>query len=132
MYLLDTNICIDFVDGRNQNARARINAKRVAGLCVSTVTAAELLVGAKDSDDPEGDRERVERFLAIIEVVDFNRDAADSYADLARKVPMKRSSFDRLIAAHALSLGLILVTNNESDFRDVPGLRIENWTLPLP
>jgi tRNA(fMet)-specific endonuclease VapC len=128
MYMLDTNICIDFVDGRSQRARERIIAARAGGLRVSTVTAAELLVGAKDSDDPEGDRERAERFLGLMEVVDFDRAAAASYGLLARRVSVKRKSFDRLIAAHALALGLTVVTNNETDFRDVPGLRVENWT----
>lgn len=128
MYLLDTNICIDFVDGRNQRARQRIRAARASGLRVSTVTAGELFVGAKDGTDPDGDRERAEKFLGLMVVVDFDRAAAEAYGDLVRKVQIKRKSFDRLIAAHALSLGLIVVTNNEKDFADVPGLRVENWT----
>jgi tRNA(fMet)-specific endonuclease VapC len=130
LYLLDTNICIDFVDGRNERARQRIRAARAGGLRVSTITAGELLVGAKVSDDPERDRERAERFLGLMILVDFDRRAAEAYGDLARTVGVKRKSFDRLIAAHALALGLTVVTNNESDFSDVPGLRVENWTLP--
>lgn len=128
MFLLDTNICLDFIDGRNQLARKRIRAGRAGGLRVSTVTAGELLIGARDSDDPEGDRDRAEQFLGLMVVVDFDLAAARAYATLARQVGVKRKSFDRLIAAHALALGLTVVTNNETDFRDVPGLRVENWT----
>lgn len=129
MYFLDTNICIDFVDGRNAVARERVRENFAAGLRVSSITAAELLVGPKRSDDPEADRERVERFLTVVEVKDFDRAAADSYGDLIKRVGMQRQSFDRLIAAHALSLGLVLVTNNLKHFADVPGLVVENWTV---
>lgn len=129
MYFLDTNICIDFVDGRNAVARERVRENFAAGLRVSSITAAELLVGPKRSDDPEADRERVERFLTVVEVKDFDRAASDSYGDLIKRVGMQRQSFDRLIAAHALSLGLVLVTNNLKHFADVPGLVVENWTV---
>lgn len=57
----------------------------------------------------------------------FDLAAAQSYTSL----PFKRGNFDRLIAAHALSLGLTIVTSNEEDFINVPGLQVENWTLPL-
>ena len=57
----------------------------------------------------------------------FEEVAAEAY----QLVPFRRGRFDRLIAAHALALGLTVVTNNEEDFADIPGLAIENWTLPL-
>ena len=129
MYLLDTNICIDFVDGRSDIARDRIKEKWKTGLNISAITAGERLVGPTGSDDPEAHRERVERFLTVIGVRDFNSEAANAYADLVQRVGMKRRSFDRLIAAHALALGLVLVTNNEKHFADVPGLKVENWTV---
>jgi tRNA(fMet)-specific endonuclease VapC len=129
VYLLDTNICIDFVDGRSDVARDRIREKWKTGLNISAITAGELLVGPEESDDPESDRERVERFLTVISVRDFDSEAANAYADLVQRVGMKRRSFDRLIAAHALALGLVLVTNNEKHFADVPGLKVENWTV---
>ena len=127
MYLLDTNICIDFVDGRNEVVRDRIRAMFPSGLSVSSITAAELLVGPKESEDPEEDRERAEKFLSVIGIVDFDHNAASAYASLVQQVGMKRRSFDRLIAAHAQSLGLVLVTNNTKHFADVPGLKVENW-----
>lgn len=129
MYLLDTNICIDFVDARNAVCRERVREHFAAGLCLSSVTAGELLVGPSTSENPQGDMERIEQFLTIVEVLDFDRAAANAYADLVRRVGMRRRSFDRLIAAHALSTGLILVTNDLKHFADVPGLVAENWAV---
>ncbi|MEQ1687910.1 MAG: type II toxin-antitoxin system VapC family toxin [Sphingopyxis sp.] len=129
MFLLDTNICIDFIDGRNAISRERVRENYPRGLSISSITAAELLVGSSESEDRRGDEEKVERFLTVVELLDFDMGAAQSYAELAQRIGIKRSSFDRLIAAHALSCGLILVTNNIKDFADVPGLRVENWTV---
>ncbi|MEP7349351.1 MAG: type II toxin-antitoxin system VapC family toxin [Sphingorhabdus sp.] len=129
MYLLDTNICIDFVDGRSEIARKRVQDNFKSGLCLSAITAAELLVGPNESDDPEGDREKTERFLTVVNTMDFDHLAAETYATLVQQIGVKRQSFDRLIAAHALALGAVLVTNNEKHFADVPGLKVENWTV---
>ena len=129
MYLLDTNICIDFVDGRSDIARQRVKDNFKSGLYVSAITAAELLVGPRESNDPEGDREKAERFLSIVTNMDFDHLAAEHYAMLVQRVGVNRRSFDRLIAAHALALGAVLVTNNEKHFADVSGLKVENWTV---
>jgi tRNA(fMet)-specific endonuclease VapC len=129
LYLLDTNICIDFIDARSTVVRERFGAQRGVQLSVSAITAGELLVGPKDSEDPEGDRDKIERFLRIVDVHDFDYVAADLYAQFVQRVGMKRRSFDRLIAAHALALGLTLVTNNAKHFADVPGLKVENWAV---
>jgi tRNA(fMet)-specific endonuclease VapC len=129
LYLLDTNICIDFVDGRSDIARQRVKDNFKSGLYVSAITAAELLVGPRESNDPEGDREKAERFLSIVTNMDFDHLAAEHYAMLVQRVGVNRRSFDRLIAAHALALGAVLVTNNEKHFADVPGLKVENWTV---
>lgn len=129
MYLLDTNICIDFVDGRSLIARDRVRQNYSAGLSVSSITAAELLVGPAESEDPKGDKARVEQFLGLTQVVDFDLEAANSYANLVQRVGMRRRSFDRLIAAHALARGLVLVTNDLKHFADVPGLMVENWAV---
>lgn len=71
--------------------------------------------------------EVLEAFLAAVPVVPFDEAAARRYAEL----PFKRARFDRLLAAHALSIGATIVTNNEADFADVPDLKLENWNLPL-
>jgi tRNA(fMet)-specific endonuclease VapC len=129
LFLLDTNICIDYVDGRSELARERVRENFKSGLSVSAITAAELLVGPKESEDREHDIEKVEQFLTVVKTLDFDYLAAETYAALVRQIGIRRRSFDRLIAAHALSLGAILVTNNEADFADVPGLKVENWTV---
>ncbi|MEO9129659.1 MAG: PIN domain-containing protein, partial [Sphingomonas sp.] len=67
----------------------------------------------------------LEAFVGEIPILDFDEAAARAYATL----PFRRGRFDRLLAAHALSLGAVLVTNNERDFADIPGLVVENWTL---
>jgi tRNA(fMet)-specific endonuclease VapC len=128
MYLLDTNICIDFLDGRSERARQRVRENFGNGLHVSSITEAELRVGPKTADNRQNDVERLDRFFAILTVHSFDSAAAATYGEMMRRVEMRRSSFDRLIAAHALALGFVLVTNNEKHFIDVPGLRVENWT----
>lgn len=129
MYLLDTNICIDFVDGRSDVARRRVEAGFRNGLNISSITAGELLVGARRSSDPIEDTRRIERFIEVVRCHDFGEAAAGTYASIARQIGVRRKSFDRLIAAHALALGLILVTSNVKHFSDVAGLKVENWTV---
>jgi tRNA(fMet)-specific endonuclease VapC len=127
MYLLDTNICIDFVDGRSEVAKRRVEAGFRDGLSISSITAAELLVGARDTANPVEDAQRIEQFVGVVRCHDFDGAAARSYAQIAKRLGVCRKSFDRLIAAHALALGYVLVTSNVKHFADVPGLKVENW-----
>ena len=129
MYLLDTNICIDFVDGRSDVAKRRVEAGFRSGLGISSITAGELLVGARESSDPVEDARRIERFIEVVRCHDFDEAAARSYALIAKQIGVRRKSFDRLIAAHALALGYVLVTSNAKHFADVPGLKVEDWTV---
>jgi len=129
MYLLDTNICIDYVDGRSDTARRRVEANFRKGLAISSITASELLVGARESKDPVADAKRIDRFISVVRCHDYDTAAAREYARIATAIGVSRKSFDRLIAAHALALGLVLVTSNVKHFADVPGLKIENWTV---
>ena len=129
MYLLDTNICIDFVDGRSDVAKRRVEASFRSGLGISSITAGELLVGARESSDPVEDARRIERFIEVVRCHDFDEAAARSYALIAKQIGVHRKSFDRLIAAHALALGYVLVTSNAKHFADVPGLKVEDWTV---
>lgn len=129
MYLLDTNICIDFIDGRSEIAKQRVAAAFNSGLAISSITAGELLVGARESSDPAADAERIERFVKVVRCHDFDENAARAYAEIARQIGVRRKSFDRLIAAHAVALGHVLVTTNVKHFADVAGLKVENWTV---
>lgn len=126
MYLLDTNACLDFLLARRAAIAPRM-ARAFGRLAVSAITAAELHVGNRYSAQPDEDARRVDHFLSRVAVKPFDDAASRRYANVVRLLGVQRTSFDRLIAAHALSLDLTLVTNNERDFADVPGLRVENW-----
>lgn len=122
-FLLDANTCVYILDGIGEALRHRVEASRPGMLVTSAVAFAEVMIGAVRREAVIETR----RLFDTIPVLPFDQSAAEAYM----RLPFKRGSFDRLIAAHALALELTLVTNNERDFADVPGLRIENWTLPL-
>ena len=122
-YLLDTNICIYVLDGTSVPARARIEAQLPGSVVTSAVAYAELARGLEL--DRAHVKDAVEQLFTVVTVLPFDRRAALAYRD----IPFQRGRFDHLIAAHALALDLTLVTNNERDFADVPGLRVENWTV---
>lgn len=126
--MLDTNACIDFGLARSVRLRDRLEQAFDGGLAISTITLAELSVGAKHPTADPGDGRRLAMLIQLVTVLDFDAVAAEDYGVLVRQVGVKRRSFDRLIAAHARSRQLLLVTNNEADFSDVPHLRVENWT----
>ena len=128
MYLLDTNACLDFALARSDTLRARVRAQNGRGMAISSITLAELRFGAgRPGADPK-DEHRLDVLVSVLTTHPFDEAAAEAYGKLGGKIAVRRNSFDRLIAAHALSLGYTLVTNNEADFADIPGLRVENWT----
>lgn len=122
-YLLDSNICIYLLEGKSDATRDRLQQCVPGEVVTSAVVFAEVLRGV----DPANLNalEAAGRFFALIRALPFDQAAAENYA----RIPFRRGRFDRLIAAHALALGVTIVTANEADFADVPGLRIENWTL---
>lgn len=123
LYLLDSNICIYLLEGLSDAARQRVEARLPGEVVTSAICLAEVMRGVDHADQDAF--AKAERLFKVIPVLDFGADAALYHA----RLPFRRHSFDRLIAAHALSAGLTLVTNNESDFADVPGLKVENWTV---
>jgi len=122
-FLLDSNICIYLLEGRSDPARDRLQECVPGEVVTSAIVLAELMLGI----DPANDHavQSAGRFFHLIEPLPFDEAAAGTYA----RIPFRRGRFDRLIAAHALARGLTLITNNVTDFADVPGLRAENWTL---
>ncbi|PZU68350.1 MAG: VapC toxin family PIN domain ribonuclease [Sphingobium sp.] len=126
-YLLDTNVCIDFLLGRSARLAERMAAE-FDRLSVSAVTAAELRVGNRGSSDPVGDLRRVDTFLALLNILPFDDAAARTYAEMVRLVGVRRRGFDRLIGVQAMASAMVLVTRNEKDFADIPGLTVEDWS----
>ena len=128
-YMLDTNLCIRVLRDRPASARRRFN-EEAEGLCISTVVLAELLHGAARSARPADNRRAVEEFAARLEVLAFDAAAADHAADIRADLERKGTpigAYDLLIAGHARSRGLALITGNLGEFRRVDGLRCEDW-----
>ena len=126
--MLDTNLCIRVLQDRPQAVRARFNAE-ADGLCISTIVLAELLHGAGKSAKPVENRREVERFAARLAVLDFGADAAAHAADIRTALEREGrviGGYDLLIAGHARSRGLVVVTGN-GQFSRVAGLRCEDW-----
>jgi len=129
-YLLDTNLCIRVLRDRPPALRDRFNAQ-ADRLAISTIVLTELLHGAAKSARPEHNRRAVEDFAARVEVLSFDEAAADHAADI--RATLERNGqliggYDLLIAGHARSRGLTVVTGNLGEFRRVPGLLCEDWS----
>ncbi|GAB4218209.1 MAG: type II toxin-antitoxin system VapC family toxin [Rhodoferax sp.] len=129
-FMLDTNICIYLISQHLPQVRTRFMATPLGDVLMSVVTYAELRHGIERC--PAGDRaaadQALQRFIKRVPVLPFGESDAISYGVLRAAVRDRhRDTMDRLIAAHAVSTGLTLVTNNEADFKDYPGLKVENW-----
>jgi tRNA(fMet)-specific endonuclease VapC len=128
-YLLDTNLCIRVLRDRPAGLRERFN-READGLCISTIVLTELLHGAAKSAKPAANRQEVARFASRLDVLPFDADAADHAADIRANLERRGQTiggYDLLIAGHARSRGLIVVTGNLGEFRRVDGLRCEAW-----
>lgn len=123
-YLIDANSAVYAMDDGHEVLTARIADHAPGEIAMSTVSYAEVAYGTYVGKPPPP--EILDAFVAAIPLLSFDEAAAREYA----RLPFKRARFDRLLAAHALSIGATVITNNESDFADVPGLKVENWTLP--
>lgn len=128
-YMLDTNLCIRVLRDRPPEIRSRFNAE-ADGLCISTIVLTELLHGAAKSARPAENRMAVERFAARLEVLAFDDAAAAHAGDIRAELERRGRAiggYDVLIAGHARSRGLIVVTGNLGEFERVDGLRCEDW-----
>jgi tRNA(fMet)-specific endonuclease VapC len=128
-YMLDTNLCIRVLRDRPRTARERFNLNADA-LCISTIVLTELLHGAARSGRPEHNRSEVEGFASRLDVLPFDVAAADHAADIRANLERRGQvigGYDLLIAGHARSRGLVVVTGNLGEFKRVEGLRCEDW-----
>ncbi len=130
-HLLDTNICVGIIRQRTPDVLARLQKMTPGTVGVSIVTVAELQFGAAKSLRPQVNRSALEQFLLPLEILDFGSAAALHYGEVRAKLEKAGTPIgplDTLIAAHAKSLNVTLVSNNLTEFRRVAGLKVEDWT----
>ena len=129
-YLIDTNICIYIMNKRPIGIIHKFKQFDVGEIGVSTITVSELQYGIVKSKNRRLNELRVEEFLSPLEILPYDETASTIYGDV--RLQLEKSGepigpLDLLIAAHALSRNLILVTNNEKEFKRVKSVRVENW-----
>ena len=129
-YLLDTNVCADFLNQRYPTVVERLTRASPEDLCISSVVVAELRYGADRSARKAQNHEKLDVFISEIQCLDFDLAAARAFGRIRTALEADGAvigPYDMMIAAHALSLRLVLVTDNEGEFRRVAGLKVENW-----
>ena len=130
-YMLDTNICIYVMKNRPNNVIKKFLSHDPEELCISAITYAELMHGVEKSMAVERNRIALSLFLSPITIIDFDMRAAEEYGKIRSDLEKRGTPIgpmDTLIAGHAKSRDLILVTNNTKEFDCVAGLSVEDWT----
>jgi tRNA(fMet)-specific endonuclease VapC len=129
-YMLDTNICIGLIRQKTPKLIRRLTRCAPGEVGVSSITVAELAYGVNKSTQVEKNKSALERFLLPIEVADFDQRASVAYGLVRAYLEREGKiigSMDMLIGAHALSLGILLITNNTDEFQRIPKLKVEDW-----
>jgi len=129
-WMLDTNACIRYLNGRAPKLRQRIDAANPSDLLVCSVVKAELFFGAAQSSSPAATLQRQKEFLAPFASLAFDDIAADVYGPIRAELKASGTPIgpnDLLIASIALANGVTLITHNINEFSRVKGLTIENW-----
>ena len=129
-YMLDTNICIYIIKQKPENVIERFRRTPVSDIGVSSITLSELEYGVMKSAKPEQNKLALAQFIAPIEIYAYDDVAAQHYGKIRANLERQGTpigSLDMLIAAHALSIDSVLITNNESEFKRVSNLKIGNW-----
>lgn len=131
LYMFDTNICIYLIIKRSDALLNRMRVFRTGEIGVSVMTVAELQYGVSESASKERNQAALEAFLLPLDIAEFTVEAAVVYGQV--RAGLERQGrpigpLDTMIAAHALSLDVPLITNNTREFERVEGLRLEDWT----
>ncbi len=129
-YLLDTNICIYLIKKKPESVFKRLQEITLDKIFISSITVAELQYGVRKSAYPEKNKIALDEFLKVFNVSSFDTEAAIEYGTIRSSLEKKGTPIgplDTLIAAHAKSLGMTLVTNNPNEFKRVEDLVVENW-----
>lgn len=129
-YMLDTNICIYAIKNKPEQVLEKLKENLSNGICISAITLAELQHGVEKSMNPEKNSMALLQFLSILDILPFDDLAAVEYGKICAYLQKRGTpigTMDMLIAAHAKTENLIIVTNNVREFERVPNLKIENW-----
>lgn len=130
-YMLDTNTCIYIIKKKPPDVLKRFQKARISSIGISSITLSELFYGVVKSSKPVQNHLALAQFAAPLEILSYDHEASQHYGDIRYHLEKKGTpigAMDMLIAAHARSVGCVLVTNNEKEFKRVPHLKIENWT----
>ena|SRR5271165_2073523 len=130
-FMLDTNICIYIARQRPRQVKARFERLRAGQVVMSTITYGELSYGAMKSSQRHRALAQLQELVSDIPVAALDSQTGHVYGEIRTKLEQQErliGNNDLWIAAHALALDLTLVTNNEREFRRIPGLSVENWT----
>jgi tRNA(fMet)-specific endonuclease VapC len=131
-YLLDTNICIYIRQKRPAEVLRRFRDLRPGEAVLSMITYGELLYGAAKSKQRVVALERLRELVQMLPALALPESAAEAYGSIRAELESKGQMIgnnDLWIATHAVTAGLILVTNNEKEFRRVRGLKVQNWAV---
>ena len=127
-YMIDTNMCIYLMKNQPEEVAQRFAQCYVGDVVMSSITYAELAYGVAVSANPEQEKINLAGLIEDIQVVPFDSAAGEAYGPIRLATrETKKDALDKLIAAHAVSLNAIVVTNNTKDFAKYPGLVVENW-----
>jgi len=130
-YMLDTNMCIYLMKNQPEQVARRFADCYVGDVVISAITFAELEYGVTVSDNQEQERINLTSLVQDIQVASFDSAAGSAYGPIRTATrESKKDHLDKLIAAHAVSLNVVLVTNNMKDFAKYPGVTTENWLSP--
>jgi len=130
-YMLDTNICIYLINQKPEKVLRHFRAQSVGDIGISSVTLAELRFGVEKSLHVDKNRQALDEFILPLEIADFDEKAAASYGKVRAALEREGKpvgSMDMLIGAHALSLGVTLVTNNTREFKQIRNLKVADWS----
>lgn len=129
-YMLDTNVCIDYMRGTDSGIKEKLISCKQGDLYISSITLSELLYGVNKSSDVQRNRSALNNLLLKIDVLEYGAEASEYYGiirnDLSRR-GLVIGALDMLIAAHAASNDMVLITHNTSEFDRISGLKTEDW-----
>ena len=129
-YLIDTNTCIYIMNKRPADVIKKFKQFEPGDISISSITVSELQCGVEQSSHPKKNRLRLEEFMAPFKILPYDAFAAKTYGTIRFQLEEQGhpiGPLDLLIAAHALSQELILVTNNDKEFKRINNLKVENW-----